>query len=36
MLRGRYGIVWMVIGWAALAGLILLAIGTGAWLARMF
>jgi hypothetical protein len=36
MLRGRYGLVWALIAWAGLCGLILLAIGVGAWLARMF
>jgi hypothetical protein len=34
MLRGRLGLVWMLIGWIALVGLILLAIGVGAWVAR--
>jgi hypothetical protein len=34
MLRGRHGIVWMLIGWAALSGGILLAIAIGAWLAQ--
>jgi hypothetical protein len=33
MLRGRYGIGWMVVTWLALAALVALAVWAGPWLA---